>query len=191
MQTLQERGGGRRVDFVAELGTSFDGVLCGLAGCGRNFKCRVFRAWSRGARPPSGAVGCASRPTCRRSHRPAAAFFQFSPQGRVFPPGNLFVCGADCPHGSGVPLLQPRGSAGGDDRSRSSGAGLLRRSRVESVATWNAFRRRLVWPPGCGRNFECRAFRVGRAHSISRRVRMSEFGLRRRDCRRNGCRTFF
>jgi hypothetical protein len=31
--------------------------------------------------------------------------------GRVSPPGDLFVCGADCPHGSGVPWLQLRGSA--------------------------------------------------------------------------------
>ena len=30
---------------------------------------------SRGARPPSGAAGCASRPTCQKFHRPAAAFF--------------------------------------------------------------------------------------------------------------------
>ena len=31
---------------------------------------------SRGARPPSGAAGCASRPTCQKFHRPAAAFFK-------------------------------------------------------------------------------------------------------------------
>ena len=31
--------------------------------------------WSRGAHTPSGGVGCASRPTCRQFHRPAAAFF--------------------------------------------------------------------------------------------------------------------
>jgi len=56
-------------------------IFGGFAGWGRIFKCRAFRAWSRGARPPSGAVGCASRLTCRKFHRPAAAF----------------VCEADCP----------------------------------------------------------------------------------------------
>jgi hypothetical protein len=57
--------------------------LCSLTACSQIFKCRAFRAWSRGPRPPSGAVGCASRPTCRNNHRPAAAFFQLSPRGRV------------------------------------------------------------------------------------------------------------
>jgi hypothetical protein len=42
--------------FVAELGTSFDGGLCGLAGCGRNFECLAFRAKpdTRAARPHRG-----------------------------------------------------------------------------------------------------------------------------------------
>jgi predicted HTH transcriptional regulator len=34
---------------------------------------------SRGARPPSGAVGCAPRPTSRNFHRPSAAFFPNRP----------------------------------------------------------------------------------------------------------------
>jgi hypothetical protein len=32
-------------------------------------------------RPPSGAVGCAPRPTCRKCHRPAAVFFSTQPAG--------------------------------------------------------------------------------------------------------------
>jgi hypothetical protein len=35
-------------------------------------------------------------------------FFQLSPRGPRVPTGGL-VCGADCPHGSGVPWLKPRG----------------------------------------------------------------------------------
>jgi len=38
---------------------------------------------SRGARPPSGAVGCAPRPRSRNFHRPSAAFFPNRPAMRV------------------------------------------------------------------------------------------------------------
>ena len=97
---------------------------------------------------------------------------QISPRGRVFPLGNLFVCGADCQHGSGVPWLQPRG---GDDRLRSSGSDQQRHSRLESVAELGtSFDGGWCGLAGCHRISKCRTFRAERILSISQRVRMSE-----------------
>jgi hypothetical protein len=127
-----------RLEFVAELGTSFDGAWCVLAVCGRNFKYRAFRAWSRGARPPSGAVGCASRPTCRKFHRPAAAFFSTQPAGAR----------AGAPEPSGVENAELHGRAAGALPGTSAlPRHFLRRSRLDSCSgTRNEFRRRLARP---------------------------------------------
>ena len=76
--------------------------------------------------------------------------------GRVSPPGDLFVCGADCPHGSGVPWLQP---LGGDDRPR---------------WRFSVPREFVVLLEIHGSNFHRLAIRAGRVHSISQRVRISE-----------------
>ena len=73
------RHGERRsaVDSASQLGTSFDSVWCG-AGV-ESSPMRNERV--PGSAPASGAVGCASRPTCRKCHRPAAAFFSTQPAG--------------------------------------------------------------------------------------------------------------
>jgi hypothetical protein len=118
-------------------------------------------------RRPSGTVGCASRPTCRRSHRPAAALFSTQPAGAR----------ADAPEAGALPGTRAlsRHWRGGDDRPRASGSGQLRRSRADFVAELGtSFDGGWCGLAGCGRNFECRAFRAGWAHSISQRVRMSE-----------------
>jgi hypothetical protein len=41
------------------------------------------RPWSRGARPPSGVVGCAPRPTCGKSTGLRPHIFRIGPRGRV------------------------------------------------------------------------------------------------------------
>jgi hypothetical protein len=119
---------------VAELGTSFDGGWRGLAGCSRNFKCRVFRAGSReAAGPEAPALPALPRHFLRRSRVDSCSGTRNEFRRR---------------------LVQPRGlrskffqnSATGEWWS---GADLLRRCRLDSCSgTRNEFRRRLVQPRG-------------------------------------------
>jgi hypothetical protein len=109
--------------------------------------------WSKFQRPcfscmVSGAVGCASRPTCRRSHRPAAAVFSTQPAGAR----------AGAPGGGRAPRDHRRCRAMGEvgmTGPRYSGSCLLRRSRLDfRSGTRNEFRRRLAWPHGLWSKFQ-------------------------------------
>jgi hypothetical protein len=68
---------------VAEIGTSFDGGWRGLAEWDRNFKHRVFRAWSRGARPPRALSGAPRARLVETTTGLRPHSFQLSPRGRV------------------------------------------------------------------------------------------------------------
>jgi hypothetical protein len=113
------------------------------------FQMPHFPCWSRGARPPSGAVGCASRPTCRKFHRPEAAFFSIQPAGAR----------------AGAP------EAGALPETRALPRHFLRRSRLDPVAelgtSFDGGWRDLA---GSSRNFKCRTFRAGLGERARPRV---------------------
>jgi hypothetical protein len=131
-----------RLDFVAELGTSFDGVWRGLAGCGRNFKCRVFRAWSReAAGPEAPALPALPRHFLRRSRLATCSGTRNEFRRRLARPRGMWskfqmACFSR--------MVSRSGGSGGPSPT---GAAAPRRSRLDSCSgTRNEFRRRLARP---------------------------------------------
>ena len=161
--------------MVSRAAVEFSKAALFVHGLGERARPRALSGAPR-ARPVWGM-----RPACHRNKsglRPH--FFPTQPAGaRAGAPECLRLVEPTDRRAGALPGTRalPRHWRGWDDRPRSSGSGQLRPGCVEPVAELGtSFDGGGCGLAECGRNFKCRAYRAGRAHSISCRVRMPGAG---------------